>query len=248
VETFDRYASIYDLVYAEKDTAAEVDFILRQVNNYLTTGSYRILELGAGTGRHARLLIERGHQVIGIESSPEMVRLASRAPGFKPIQGDARNIRLGRTFDVVLALFHVLNYQTSEVDIVDFFRTAHVHLETGALFGFDTWFSPAVHYSKPAERSLFRENNSVSMVRKASPTENLAESKVTIRYDFAVTDKVSGRQESFSEEHVLRHFSVTDIRRYAEQVGFEVLTATEFLTENPPSRETWGVWFILRKA
>jgi len=69
---FGEYARYYDLLYRDKDYAAEADYIARLVHEF-HPGAKSILELGSGTGIHAGLLAEKGFSVHGIERSAEML-------------------------------------------------------------------------------------------------------------------------------------------------------------------------------
>jgi SAM-dependent methyltransferase len=53
----------------------------------------RALDAACGTGRHAAHLVERGHDVIGVDGSPEMLELArARVPGARFFEGDLRDL------------------------------------------------------------------------------------------------------------------------------------------------------------
>ena len=57
----------------------------------------RVLDAGCGTGALARLLASRGHDVVGIDVSPEAVRIARRSADEASVQarfvaGDARDL------------------------------------------------------------------------------------------------------------------------------------------------------------
>ncbi len=72
----------------------------------------RALDAACGTGRHARRLVSLGHEVVGVDLTPEMVERARGAvPEALFHQGDVRNLPAGHgPFDVVvcgLALAHV---------------------------------------------------------------------------------------------------------------------------------------------
>jgi cyclopropane fatty-acyl-phospholipid synthase-like methyltransferase len=68
-------------------------------------GGSRVLDLGCGGGEPiARLLVEHGMQVIGVDSWPEMVALArDRIPGQEWLVADMRRLALGRWFEGILA-------------------------------------------------------------------------------------------------------------------------------------------------
>jgi SAM-dependent methyltransferase len=69
----------------------------------------RVADLGCGTGTLAKLLVDEGYEVDGLDFSPEMVRRArTKAPGATFVVGDAAAPRLGpAAYDVVLSR-HVL--------------------------------------------------------------------------------------------------------------------------------------------
>src|SRR5205807_7378308 len=119
-DTFQRYSAYYDLLYRDKNYVAEADYIA-QILRTSRSNVQTLLEFGSGTGRHGRLLAQRGFQVLGIERSETMIKAAldrasepsDCAPGnFECKEGEIRTIRLSRTFDAVTALFHVVSYQT----------------------------------------------------------------------------------------------------------------------------------------
>ena len=65
----------------------------------------RVLELGAGTGKLTRLLVDLGHEVIATDPDPRMLGvLASRVPGAHACTGAAECIPVAsRSVDVVVA-------------------------------------------------------------------------------------------------------------------------------------------------
>ena len=244
---FDKYARFYNLIYRDRDTPAEVAWILSELNSAGLDASLKLLELGSGTGRHAVLFAEGGHSVVGVDPSPEMILQARSHELVEYVEGDGRSVRIPELFDAVLALFHVVSYQTTDDDLLAIFTTASEHLESGGIFGFDVWFSPAVHALRPEPRTLTKEDDDVALSRRATPEEDLNRSLVTVTYDCTITDKQTGETHEFQERHLMRHFGAAEISFVANLSGFDVLSHSEFLTSQVPSRETWGVWFTLRK-
>ena len=104
---FDAYSRYYDLLYQDKDYEGEVEYIDSLLQAYDVSGC-ELLEFGSGTGKHGRLLAEKGYNITGIELSDSMVQKAQRTDGFTCQQGDIRTVNLGRSFDAVLALSFML--------------------------------------------------------------------------------------------------------------------------------------------
>ena len=76
---FETTHRVYDLIYRDKDYAAEaaqLAFLLRAH----APGATDLLELGCGSGRHALCLSELGYHVTGVDRSQGMLELA-RANG-----------------------------------------------------------------------------------------------------------------------------------------------------------------------
>src|SRR5262245_2078143 len=74
---FDRYAHFYDLLYRDKDYAAEARFVHQRLAAAGAGGGH-LLELGSGSGRHAIELARLGWSVTGYDRSPGMVGAANR--------------------------------------------------------------------------------------------------------------------------------------------------------------------------
>lgn len=246
-EVFEESAAVYDLIYADKDSRSEVEWLIATLRRGGLEQGSKILEIGVGTGRHARHLADLGFSVTGVDLSGEMLSRVVPHPNLKLHQGDGRSIRLEIEFDTVLALFHVVSYQSDIADVRDFFETAARHVRRGGLFGFDVWYSPAVNHQTPTPRVITRSNDSLRVTRTATSEENTRDSLVDVKYTYEVLNLESGGKSVFEELHRMRHFSYTEILLLASDFGFEVVAEEEFMTGQAPSRETWGVWFLLRK-
>src|SRR4051812_19274508 len=115
---FLRYGTYYDLLYRDKDYSGEAEYVVKTLRS-ASPVARNLLEFGSGTGRHGRLLAQYGFQVFGIERSEAMVAAASKMSAEVPntegrfdcMQGDIRSVKLGRSFDAVVSLFHVISYQ-----------------------------------------------------------------------------------------------------------------------------------------
>jgi len=84
--------------------------VVRELVGSLPPG--RTLDAACGTGRHAAHLAARGHDVVGVDATPEMlVRAGANVPSARFVEGDLRALPLASaTFDLVvcgLALAHL---------------------------------------------------------------------------------------------------------------------------------------------
>ncbi|NCA87963.1 MAG: class I SAM-dependent methyltransferase [Gammaproteobacteria bacterium] len=248
---FDAYGRYYDLLYQDKDYAAEVAYLDQLLRRHGVAGP-EILEFGSGTGKHGRLLAERGYRVTGIELSPRMVAQAQAQtqvnPGFTCQQGDVRAVQLGRHFNAVLSLFHVVSYQVTNPDVQAVFARAAEHLRPGGLFVFDIWYSPAVYRQRPEVRVKRLADAGVEITRIAEPRLYPNENRVDVLYTIFARELATGVTATFSETHPMRHFSLPELDLLATTAGFDRRDAEAFLSGAPPGEDTWGVCLVYARA
>ncbi len=244
---FGLYSHYYDLFYQDKDYAAEVQYVDALLQRYVTSSACHLLEFGSGTGRHGQLLAQQGYRVTGIELSREMVAQATESDRFSCQQGDIRTVRLGTRFDAVISLFHVMSYQVTNGDVLAVLQSAADHLDSGGLFLFDVWYTPAVYTQQPEVRIKKMANERHEITRIAEPTIRVNENRVDVEYTIFIQDKAAGTCQVLTERHPMRHFSLPEIELFASVSGFDLLCAEEFLTGASPGQETWGTCIVLRK-
>jgi SAM-dependent methyltransferase len=251
---FERSAEFYDFLYEGKDYAAEADYVDALIQRYLP-GAQSLLDLGCGTGRHAIRFTEKGYGVVGVDRSPEMIAKARdhRKQLLPPIrerltfeQADIRDLRLGRQFDAVVALFHVISYQISNDDLIAAFTTAKTHLHTNGLFIFDCWYGPGVLTDPPAVRIKTLCSGSKRLTRFAEPVMRVNENAVEVNYRFELTDESWRGYSEFFEKHVMRYFFVPELFLALQNMRFEPLTVTKWMSQREADRGTWSVAVIAK--
>ncbi|OGT98223.1 MAG: methyltransferase type 11 [Geobacteraceae bacterium GWB2_52_12] len=250
MSVFKDYARYYDLLYRDKDYAAETEYIhqLIQSNN---PGASTVLNQGCGSGRHDRCLVEKGYTVTGIDLSEEMLAAARNSAGVNValdyVQGDVRSVRLGKTFDVVISLFHVMSYQQTNEDLTAAFASAACHLKPGGTFVFDCWYGPGVLTDRPAMRMKELEDEKISVTRIARPVMHSSENMVDVNYLVFIRDKQSGHVHEVREMHRMRYLFLPETRQMLSDSGFELLVSEEWLTGKSLGFESWSAVFVCRK-
>jgi SAM-dependent methyltransferase len=261
MSVFGSYSRYYNLLYRDKDYAGEADYIHSLIagNN---PAARTILDLGCGTGRHDLLLAAKGYEVTGVDMSEEMLAVAnSQLPSVSShpsslnlklssvnfLQGDIRTVRLNKTFDVVVSLFHVMSYQTTNEDLSAAFATAKAHLKPDGIFIFDCWYGPAVLTDRPAVRVKRLEDEEIAVTRIAEPVMHPNENLVDVNYQVLIRDKADGKVEELKETHRMRYLFMPEIDFFLKGTGMEVTEASEWMTGNTPGFGTWGVCLMARE-
>lgn len=256
MSVFGLYAQYYDLLYRDKDYAGEAKYVAELIREH-SPQAESVLELGCGTGAHAEHLAVMGFHVAGIDMSEPMLEQARiRQMNLNPelaarvtfAHGDVRSYRGGKTFDVVISLFHVFSYQTTNHDLQAAFETAASHLNPGGLLIFDYWYGPAVLTQHPEVRVKRLEDDRLWVVRIAEPEIFATENRVTVNYWVLMDSKEDEKSERISERHDMRYLFIPEI---------EVVSAPWFTskahyaweTRRAPGFNDWaGVTVMERKV
>lgn len=251
---FSNYAKYYDLLNQGKDYSKEVDYIDSIIKQYKPS-SKSILDLGCGTGMHAIHFAQRGYNVHGIDQSKDMISIANNQSKSKPEYsdnlefsvGDMRNYSTGKSYDVVLALFHVMSYQVTDDDLENSISNVAKHIFSGSLFIFDCWYGPAVLSDKPYKRTKTFEDEDLLVERTSIPEIHLSKNLVDVNFEISILDKKSKEKHSFSELHKMRYLFKPEMKQLLSKYSFEIVKSEEWITGRNPDNDTWYVTFICRK-
>jgi len=241
-KVFDKYAKYYDLLYEDKDYEGEARYIADLIKEF-SPETNSILELGCGTGKHAKILAENGFEIQGIDLSETMIEEALKNNVDCQV-GDVRNFRTAKTFDAVISLFHIINYQTTNQDLAAYLETAHQHLPIGGIFIFDSWYGPAVLEQKPKNRFKKMENTDLIVERTATSKLYIDENLVDVNYDIKITDKKNHNEHQIKELHKIRYFFKPEIELLLNQSGFELAHCEAWMSKKEPNENTWSVCFV----
>ncbi|HEV2450024.1 MAG TPA: class I SAM-dependent methyltransferase [Thermoplasmata archaeon] len=139
---FGSMAPAYDLLYAQKDYAAEARFLAGLARRIRRTTGGVWLDVACGTGRHLDQL-QRWYTVAGVDRSGEMLAIARRRlPRVRLTRGDMRSFRLTRRFDVISCLFSAIGHLQTESDLVSTFANFERHLAPGGVALVEPWLLP----------------------------------------------------------------------------------------------------------
>jgi SAM-dependent methyltransferase len=256
LKAFQEYAAYYDLLYQDKNFAEEVNFVHRLIQRK-KPGAISLLDLGCGTGGHAAIFAETGYSVHGIDQSSKMLAQAGRrrqalAPEVRARlffeQKDLRTLRLNKTFDAIVLLFHVISYQTNDADLQAAFATIAGHLNSNGIVLFDFWYGPAVLAHPPVFRNKTIEGEKFKISRVASPLMHTNGNVVDVRYKIIATEKATSKRHEFIECHRMRYLFKSELELFLEEAGLTPNGFGEWLTGKAPECDTWSVFVTATRS
>ena len=249
-QVFGTYAHYYDLFNSGKDYEAETAYLNSMIRKY-TGHAKRILDLGCGTGKHAKALAISGYEVTGVDASSEMLtcaRTLNKSDKVEFIQADIRHLDLAKRFDVAVSLFHVISYLTSINDLQLVFRSVKKHLEPGGVFIFDCWHGPAVVADPPLSRRKEFVNEDFKAERISHPEWKQQERLVNVQFDVSIIHKHDNKSVQFSETHHMRYWFPEEIEREALACGLSLIACHEWMKETSVNEKNWNALYILKNA
>ena len=218
---FEDYSFLYDAFYADKNYKKEtkdVDIILKKHGQNIKD----IIVFGCGTGNHDSELVELGYQCHGIDLSEKMIQVAKEKSKIRGISNtyqvaDIRTYSSDIKYDAVIALFHVISYQTTNSDVIDALKSARGVVKKGGILLFDVWYGPGVLRELPEVRIKEAEDKDKKMIRFCKPVMYENENRVDVQYKFYVMNNNTEKVKIFNETHRMRYFFKPEIQEYLRE-------------------------------
>jgi SAM-dependent methyltransferase len=196
-----------------------------------------VLELGCGTGRTLIPMAQAGVQVVGIDSSPHMLRVCrDRLEGLDEEvrsrvelkQLDIRDMNLSAVFRLVAAPFRVFQFLLTVEDQIACLRSVHESLRQGATFIVDLSFPALSLFSTDdlgAEISYEPEVELPDGRRVLRRHRYIRKDRFAQTIDFHaiyIVTHLDGRTERLIQRFSLRYLYRYEAEHLLHRCGFEV--------------------------
>ena len=234
---FAESAELYDLIYsAFKDYAAEtkrIAALLRAAH----PGAQTVLDVGCGTGEHARLLTEAyGYRVDGVDLESDLIEIAQQKnPPGRFEQADMLDFDLGTRYDVVVCLFSTIGYARTQANVQRALTQFRQHLAEDGVVVVEPWLmSEAVH-----DGTVFMHTAETEVLKVCRMSRTELDGPLT-RLHFEYLIGRPGRVERASEVHELGLFTVEEM--------LETFRAAGLAAEHDPEGLTGRGLYVARVA
>ena len=235
------HAEWYELVSDRIDHNKEIDFWARRIEE----AGEPVLELGSGTGRVLVPLLERGFEIVGIDASQDMLARCFATCEAKGQQAELYKqsmleFDLPRQFGLIFLASGGLGLFISYQDIQATFERVMVHLKPGGLFVFE--FEPLPPDNKRDTNDSIWGRWEGDWIK--GPNDVVIAWRRRFKYNrathvweslFIVEKFINGSLiETEANERAGRYFTIGEAVQYASSAGFEDISVTDWLTDDPP--------------
>ena len=119
MKTYENFARVYDELMDNVPYEEWAQFLSERLSAYGISGGL-MLDLACGTGKMTALMAERGFDMIGVDSSVDMLQIAREraAEGCLYLLQDMREFELYGTVGAVISVCDSINYVTEEEERV----------------------------------------------------------------------------------------------------------------------------------
>lgn len=209
-----------------------------------------VLDLGCGTGTLTELLYEKGYDMIGVDSSEDMLNaaIAKREKTGSEILylcQDMRELDLYSTVGTVVCVCDAINYLLENDEVIDTFLRINNYLYPAGIFVFD--FNTVYKYEKIIGNTIIAENREESSFiweNYYHEEERLNEYELTV----FIKEKEPDYFRRFTETHFQRGYTLSEMTEFVQKAGMEVLLTLDADTHESPDACSERIYVVAREC
>lgn len=242
-------SKVYDQMQADRFSARMAEYTIELLRK-LKRSPKRVFDLCCGTGTASVLFAERGLEVVGLDRSQDMLKIAR-----KKIDSKKLAVRLYRRalprfdlpqnlprFDLAVSYYDSLNYQILKNDLQRTFRGVHNLLEPRGIFIFDMNTAWTLENIWTRTNARVREDSAWFWKAEYRPAKKIAELQTTMFV------KKNNRWDRFDELHVERGYEISELEQMLRQAGMKVLAVYDCFKFVKPTEETPRIALVAQRV
>jgi len=258
------FAAVYDMFMDNVPYDKWAGYLHKLLKSYGVKDGI-VLELGCGTGRMTRIFRSFGYDMIGVDISEDMLRIASEqekdgvAGEILYLNQDMREFELYGTVAAVYCVCDGMNYITDKDDLLKVFKLVNNYLDPGGVFIFD--MNTPYYYKKIlGERTICENRDEGSFIWEnyfdADTKINEFDITLYIRRDSKKDsskktkkneESMTETYEKFEETHFQRAYSISEVKGLLKKAGLTDIKVYKAMTKEAPDAKTERVYFAAKE-
>lgn len=242
--SYGEFAFIYDKLTDDVEYEKRADYVEKLIEKHFGSNANLLCDLGCGTGTMCTLLSDKGFDVIGIDSSENMLSVAAEKSCTKSVlylNQDMCNFELYGTVDVFISMLDSVNYITETDSLNRMFSLVNNYLNPNGLFIFDV-------------NSGYKFKNILGNNTYAYETdgifytwENFYEDELLDIYLNFFIEGDDGSYSRMTEHHMQRFYSAEFLKKLAHDNNLTVEGVYDDMTFSSPDDESERIFIVLKK-
>ncbi len=238
------FSEFYDRLMVDMDYGAYAAYLLVLFERHGSRPK-TVLDIACGSGNLGERLQAEGIDVIGLDSSADMLaRAAEKMPNALLLCQDMRTMDLYGTADAAVCTLDSLNHLNGTADIAKVLARTRLFLEPHGLFIFDV-NTPYKHKEVLGDNTFVWEEDGVfcTWCSAYSPRNH----RVDMLLDF-FEETEDGLYERTREQVTERAYTERTWRRLLAEAGFETLAVYDSTTDAAPKADCERWVFVARST
>lgn len=241
MEAYTGFASVYDIFMDDVPYDKWSGYLRRLLIKYGISDGL-VLDLGCGTGTMTELMSGFGYDMIGVDSSAEMLEAAMEKKirsgrDILYLQQDMREFELYGTVRAIYSVCDSLNYMTEPKDLGRVFHWVHNYLDLKGIFIFD--FNTEYKYRDIlGNRTIAENRDDCSFIwdNYYHELERINEYELSLFIkDSELSQESRDMYQRYKEIHFQRAYSVEEMQSLLKCAGLGFIAAYDGDTG-----EAWG--------
>ena len=242
------FASVYDIFMDDIPYKAWAEDMRDILKEHSITGGI-VAELGCGTGNLTQELAGLGYDMIGIDSSYDMLDIAISKRAEKGLDilylcQDIRSFELYGTCAAIVSRCDTFNYLLEYEDLVNSLKLVNNYLDPKGLFIFD--FNSMYKYKQILADNTIAENRE----NESFIWENYYDEETNLNsYELSVfVREEDDRYIKYEEQHIQRAYSLYEIKDAIKEAGLELLSVSDADTKKEADEFTQRYLIVARES
>jgi len=219
---YTQLAPLFDAMNPHRSrTALEADFLIAIAKQYTQRDQCSFLDIACGTGRHVKELVRKGYQVVGIDGSKELIKIARKTvPDAVFNQADMRSFHLDTPVDCAYSVWDSYVYLSRPEDMRAFARQCSAHIKRGGILVLDS----KNYLKQPPDAPIARRVTNVdnlridTLIRRESYLDDKVYEAI---FTSIIQDTDTGEANVIVDQTLARIYSVSDLEKSLQ--GFRLV-------------------------
>ncbi|MCH5198675.1 MAG: class I SAM-dependent methyltransferase [Oscillospiraceae bacterium] len=241
------FADVYDKFTENTDISGRAEYICSLLSEFGIKNGI-LLDLACGTGSLSAELINRGYDLICVDSSFDMLSAArEKLAEFKDkaliLEQDMRDLDLYGTIKACVCSLDSINHITEKEDVQTVFNKVSLFTEPGGVFIFDV-NSVYKHREILGNNTFVYEDENDFLVWQNSYDES--DNSVFMTLDIFSLHK-TGKYIRYCDEITERAYETKDLIEMLKKAGFSEICIFGDMTREKPKETEERIYFAARK-